>query len=235
MKSNVLSKLAASGYTALGSIRMEFLKESSIENEIVEIMQVEHEPCWIDEIINYLRDGKLPQEMKEACKVVQRAARFSLDGENLYKRSYTLPYLKCLRPGDASYALQETHEGICGEHLGGKALAIKVLLRGLYWPNLRLDALNLVRKCEKCQKFSPTIHQPVVPMTAIISPLPFAVWGMDILGPIPPASGGREFAVVSIDYFTKWVEAEPLARITEQNIQTFFSKSVICRFGIPAS
>ncbi|XP_077228418.1 uncharacterized protein LOC143861380 [Tasmannia lanceolata] len=142
-KADVLSKLAASGYTTLGSIRMEFLPTSSIESKAAETMQVENEPCWMDEIISYLRDGKLPEDKKEARKVIQRAARFSLSSDVLYKRSYTLPYLKCLRPGDAAYTLQETHEGICGEHLGGKALAIKVLLRGLYWPTIRQDALSL--------------------------------------------------------------------------------------------
>ncbi|XP_077231532.1 uncharacterized protein LOC143864659 [Tasmannia lanceolata] len=180
-KADVLSKLAASGYTALREIRMEFLKTSSIDGQPVAVMEVEDEPCWMDEIIRYLRSGELPGEKKEARKVVQRASRFSLDGEALYKRSYTLPYLKCLRPSDALYALRETHEGICGEHLGGKALAIKVLLRGLYCPTLRPVALSLVKKCERCQKFSPAVHQPAVPMAPIISPLPFAVWGMDIL------------------------------------------------------
>ncbi|XP_077251903.1 uncharacterized protein LOC143891146 [Tasmannia lanceolata] len=231
-KADVLSKLVASGYTTLGSICMEFLKESSIENEAVEVMQVEHEPCWMNEIIEYLRSGKLLEAKKEAYKVIQRATRFSLDGESMYKRSYTLPYLKCLRPSDAAYTLQEMHEGIYGEHLGGKPLAIKVLLRGMYWPTLRQDALELVRRCERCQKFSPTIHQPTISMAPITSPLPFAVWGMDILGPFPPASGRREFVVVAIDYFTKWVEAEPLAQITEQNVQTFFWKSVVYRFGV---
>ncbi|XP_077242426.1 uncharacterized protein LOC143882931 [Tasmannia lanceolata] len=131
-KADVLSKLAASGDTTLGSICIEFLKKSGIESEVVEVMQFEHEPCWIDDIIDYLRSGKLPEAKKEARKVIQRAARFSLDGESLCKRSYTLLYLKCLRPSNAAYTLQETNEGICEEHLGGKALAIKVLLRGLY-------------------------------------------------------------------------------------------------------
>ncbi|XP_077225010.1 uncharacterized protein LOC143858238 [Tasmannia lanceolata] len=144
-KADVLSKLAASGYTTLGSICIEFLQKSSIESEVIEVMQVEREPCWMDEIIEYLRSGKLPEAKNEARKVVQRAARFSLDGESLYKRSYTFPYLKCLRPNNAAYALQEKHEKICGEHLGGKAPAIKVLLRGLYWPTLRQDALDLIR------------------------------------------------------------------------------------------
>ncbi|XP_077251916.1 uncharacterized protein LOC143891165 [Tasmannia lanceolata] len=44
-KADVLSKLAASGYTTLGSICMEFLQKFSIKNEAAEVMQVEHEPC----------------------------------------------------------------------------------------------------------------------------------------------------------------------------------------------
>ena len=42
-----------------------------------------------------------------------------------------------------------------------------------------------------------------------------------------------KFLVVGIDYFTKWVEAEPLAKITEQNVKNFVWKSIVCRFGVP--
>ena len=30
-----------------------------------------------------------------------------------------------------------------------------------------------------------------------------------------------KFLVVEIDYFTEWVEAEPLAKITQHNIKNF--------------
>ena len=42
-----------------------------------------------------------------------------------------------------------------------------------------------------------------------------------------------KFLVVAIDYFTKWVEAEPLASITQQNVNNFVWKSILCRFGVP--
>ena len=42
-----------------------------------------------------------------------------------------------------------------------------------------------------------------------------------------------KFLVVGIDYFTKWVEAEPLATITKKNVRSFVWKSIIFRFGIP--
>ena len=53
------------------------------------------------------------------------------------------------------------------------------------------------------------------------APWPFVQWGLDIMGPFPTALSQLKFLVVGIDYFTKWVEAEPLATITEKSIRTF--------------
>ena len=49
-------------------------------------------------------------------------------------------------------------------------------------------------------------------------PWPFAQWGLDIMGPFLTGVRQQKFLVVGIDYFTKWVEAEALATITERNI-----------------
>jgi len=46
--------------------------------------------------------------------------------------------------------------------------------------------------------------------------LPFAKWGMNILGPLPKATGQCKFIFVAVDYFTKWVEVEVMASITER-------------------
>ena len=53
------------------------------------------------------------------------------------------------------------------------------------------------------------------------------------MGPFPTALRQQKFLVVGIDYFTKWVEAEPLATITEKSICTFVCRNIICRYGIP--
>ena len=68
-----------------------------------------------------------------------------------------------------------------------------------------------------------------MPMTA---PWPFAQWGLDIMGPFSTAVRQLKFLVVSIDYFTKWVEAEALATISE-NIRSFVWRNIICRYEIP--
>ena len=53
------------------------------------------------------------------------------------------------------------------------------------------------------------------------------------MGPFPVERKQLKFLVIGIDYFTKWVEAESLATITEKNVRGFVWKAIICRFGIP--
>ena len=75
-------------------------------------------------------------------------------------------------------------------------------------------------------------HLPATCLQLTAPVWPLAWWGIDIVGPLPPAPGGFRFAVVEIDYFSKWVEAEPLAKITAKNVQKFFWRNMVCRFGL---
>ena len=61
---------------------------------------------------------------------------------------------------------------------------------------------------------------------------PFATWGIDILGPFLEARGGYKCLIIAIDTFTKWVEAEPVRRITKENTVKFLH-GIIMRFGVP--
>ena len=98
---------------------------------------------------------------------------------------------------------------------------------------MKKDTAELFRRCELCQKYTNIQHQLTSQLTSIIAPWPFAQWKIDILGPFPPTSGQRKFIVVTINYFTKWVEAKSLAQITESKMEDFIQKSIICRFGLP--
>ena len=56
---------------------------------------------------------------------------------------------------------------------------------------------------------------------------PFAQWGLDIVGPFPKAMGNKKFLLVCTDYFTKWVEAEPLANIRDVDVKRFIWKNIV--------
>ena len=70
-------------------------------------------------------------------------------------------------------------------------------------------------------------------MIPIMSPWPFIQWGVDIVGPLPTAKGGKRFVVVAVDYFTEWAEAEALVKIGQIDMKNFLWKNVVCRLGIP--
>lgn len=60
----------------------------------------------------------------------------------LYKKSFSLPPLKCLKLSKVKYALQEIHERICKNHLEGRSLAYKDLRQGYYC--LRYDRMRWI-------------------------------------------------------------------------------------------
>ena len=93
--------------------------------------------------------------------------------------------------------------------------------------------MELVKKCDKCQRYGNVHRLPAERLTTISSPWPFAQWGIDIVDPLPQGKGQVKFLLVTIDYFTKWIEAEALATIIEARIRSFIWKNIICRFMIP--
>lgn len=93
--------------------------------------------------------------------------------------------------------------------------------------------MEMVKACDKCQKFANDQKNPPEELTSIASPWPFSMWGVDIVGPFPPEKGGVKFVVVAVNYFTKWVEVEALIHITSQNITRFLWRSVVCRYDVP--
>ena len=151
----------------------------------------------------------------------------------LYKRGFSRPYLRCLVPEEAEYVMREVHEGICRNHSRARSLVHKLIRAGYYWPTMQKDAQAYVKTCDKCQRFSNAIRQPSKELTPMTAPWPFSQWGLDIMGPFPIAVKQLKFLMVGIDYFTKWVEVEALATITEKNIWNFVWKNIICRYGKP--
>ena len=169
----------------------------------------------MDPIWDYLVEGTLPSDPKEASKLRARSTRFTIHQGTLYKRGFSAPILKCVGREDANYILREVHEGICGNHIGARALASKALRQGYYWPTVLKDTIELVIKCKVCQEHAKISHLSSKSLTSITSPWPFQQWELDILGPLPIGRGQCKFIIVAVDYFTKWAEVEPLATITE--------------------
>ena len=53
------------------------------------------------------------------------------------------------------------------------------------------------------------------------------------MGPFPKTVGNKKYLLVGTDYFSKWVEVEPLANIRDVDAKRFVWKNIVTRFGVP--
>ena len=86
----------------------------------------------MDDIIAYLQDSTLPPDKLQACRIQYRSSRFCFLHGILYKRSFSEPFLICLRPKKADYTLREIHEGIYENHSGVRSLVRKKIRQGYF-------------------------------------------------------------------------------------------------------
>ncbi|XP_074336909.1 uncharacterized protein LOC141674083 [Apium graveolens] len=207
-KADELSKLVQNMSDLASSVYFEELKTPSTER--AEVLCIGSADNWMTPYIAYLKDGTLPEDQNKARYLKHKAAHFFLEDGQLYRRTFSAPTLKCVEPDEAKYYLREVHEGICGDHLATKALAYKVIRKGYYWTTVHYDSVDYVKKCPRCQKFSSVPRQSPILPASVLSPIPFAVWGIDIMGPFPRAKGDLRYVLVAIDYMTKWAEAKAM-------------------------
>jgi hypothetical protein len=104
--------------------------------------------------------------------------------------------------------LLELHARVCRGHIGARALAAKVLQQGFYWPAMIDDTAKLVSTYEACQRFSRKTKAPMQSVQLIDPSWPLQRWGINIVGKLTLAQGNYTYAVVAVEYFTKWIEAK---------------------------
>ncbi|XP_075663340.1 uncharacterized protein LOC142632911 [Castanea sativa] len=126
--------------------------QPSTEGE--QVLKIKEQDEWMTLIVRYLKEGWLPKDKTKARKIQIRAGRFVIVDDMLYRRGYSLPYLRCASSEEADYVLREMQEGICGNHARARSLAEKALRAGYYWQTLQKDAYDIIRACDKCQRFA---------------------------------------------------------------------------------
>ena len=131
-------------------------------------------PSWMD-FTQFLKEDILPEKKIEANKIRRKATSYWLSEDSkLYRHSFSRSYLLCVHPDQTKLLLEEMHEGICGSHTGGRSLAHKAITQGYLWSNMQREALEYVKKCDQCQRYLPSIHQPGEILNPLSSPWPFA-------------------------------------------------------------
>jgi ribonuclease HI len=231
---DLLAKLAAQGLPLPSEVFFETIKAPLVElmeRAVLTISHV-HSEDWRTEIISFLQGNCLSDDEVYNKRMEARTRPYVMIEGQLYKHGVCSPLLRCLSRTEGIELMKEIHAGLCGSHIGSRPLLGKVFRQGFYWPKAASDAADLVQKCENCQKCAKDHKQPSS-LTQLIQPTwPVQGWGLDLLGPLPPAQGNLKYVVVAVEYFSKCIEAKPLATITSVMVQKFFWQNIVCRFGV---
>ena len=132
--------------------------------------------------------------------------------------------------------MAETYEGAAVNHSGGRALSLKVKSMGFTGQPWSLIAKRIPESATSAsdtpQRHAPYIYCPTELLQSSTAPYPFMRWAIDIVGPMT-SSRQRKYILIMTDYFTKWVEAKAFVQVTDNEVQNFIWKNIICRHGVP--
>uniref|UniRef100_A0A2N9GRM0 Integrase catalytic domain-containing protein n=1 Tax=Fagus sylvatica TaxID=28930 RepID=A0A2N9GRM0_FAGSY len=188
---------------------------------------------WRTPFLEYLIENVLPQTSQAATRLKKLATRYFVEGGILFRKGFHGDPLRCLSLAESQTVMKEAHSGECGEHQGKKRLYQLLLTLGYYWPTMKKDTADFVKSCHTCQLQANLIHTHPTSLQNMATPWPFHTWGLDLIGPINPSSGGYIWILVATEYFSKWVEAIPLRKATGAAVANFIREHIITRFGIP--
>ena len=181
-------------------------------------------------IMLYLEDGELPRDEKKAKELVLGTSLYEVVDGILYHVELDKS-LRLIPPTcDRESLFQEVLSGTFGAHLKDTKIYGE-LSKHYWWPRMRSDIWKWCRSCLVCATRQPG-RVVQLPLTSIpISGL-FHRVGVDVIQFTKSHSGNR-YAVVFVDYLTKWPEVFATPDQTALTIAKLFVEQIISRHGVP--
>ena len=118
---------------------------------------------WDQPILSFLLHGELPQDEAEARQIQRRSAAYAIINRELVRRSVTGMFQRCVESEKGQEILKDIHKGECGHHAASRTLVAKAFRHGFYWPTTLEEAVDMVNKCEGCQRFGAEPHATFSP------------------------------------------------------------------------
>ena len=182
-------------------------------------------------IIKYLETGILPQDEGLARALILSVSQYALEDDILYKVEQD-GTLRVIPPKDQREDLfNSAHGGVFGAHLSD-AKVHSELRRHYWWSGMRSDITRWTRGCLVCNSHSPG-RAVRAPLTPIPVTGPFDRVGVDVIQ-FPRSHQGNQYAVVFVDYLTKWPEVYPVPDQSAATIANLLVREIVSRHGVPS-
>ena len=185
----------------------------------------------LNTIIQYLESRILPSDEKVARNLALTKSQFIVQDQILYRVQPDCT-LRVIPPSSRREKLfQQAHERLFGAHLGDVKVHSE-LQRHYWWAGMRRDITRWTRTCLVCATYS-TGRAPRPPLTPIPVAGPFDRVGVDVIQ-FPLSRDGNQYAVVFVDYLTKWPEVFAVPDQSAATIAKLLVEEIVSRHGVPA-
>ena len=146
-------------------------------------------------------------------------------GDKVVKQ-FILP--KNLRPS----VLQQLHCSPTAGHLGINKTLGRIRER-FYWVSCSKDVKAFCKSCDLCASRQGPAKNIRAPLSQYNVGAPMERLAIDVLGPLPQSNQGNKYILIAADYFTKWVEAYPLANQEAITVAKVLVREFVSRVGVP--
>ena len=186
---------------------------------------------WLKIIIDYISDGVLPENDKEARQLILSSSKFTILDNILYHIESDKTLRVVVPETERKVLFDEAHAGMFGGHLRGAKIHSQ-LSRHYWWPKMRADIEKWCRSCLVCATRH-VGHRVVPPLTPIPVGGPFDRMGVDVVQ-LPRTRSGKQYAVVFVDYMTKWPEVFATSNQSAFTIAKLLVEKIVSRHGVPS-
>ncbi|CAF2043665.1 unnamed protein product [Rotaria magnacalcarata] len=151
---------------------------------------------------------------------------------NPHQRLTGLRHLLVIPHSLQSQLLTWTHDHPTAGHCGREKTLYRLSSR-VYWKTIRKDVIQYIRSCHLCQQYKYDNRTLTASLQMHIVHEPWHTIGVDIMGPFPVTQRQKQYLLVVVDYFTRWVELFPLRTTISSHIADILVDEIICRWGCP--
>ena len=185
-------------------------------------------------IMDYIQRGVLP-DGERACELALTQNQYELLEGALYhvepdKTRVILPR------EDRKKVFDEAHAGPFGGHLRD-AKMYGQLAKHYWWPKMRADVISWCRACLTCasRRMGRAVTPPLtpIPVSGPFDRVRVDVIQLDVIQFLK-SNSGNQYAVVFVDYLTKWPEVFATSDQTAFTIAHLFVEQIVSRHGVPA-
>ena len=199
----------------------------------VELMEQQKKDETLLPIIQFIETGVLPDNDREARKLLLQREDFTLLDGVLYYLDHKKGCRRLAVPKEQKQKLmEETHSGKFGGHFAEHS-TYTTLSKAYWWNGMYADIVAHCKGCLTCAARSGGGRRPATPLQSIPVSGAFDLMAVDVMQ-LPTTLNGNQYVAVFSEYLTKWVEVFAIPNQRAETIARLFVEQVICRYGVPS-